>query len=45
MRVCAAIAVLLFCFPLSANASVLKGVVKKNELSGTPETLNHDGDL
>ena len=36
MRSSAAIAVLLFYFPLSANASVLKGVVKENELGGSP---------
>ena len=36
MRSCAAIAVLLLYFPYSANASVLKGVVKENELGGSP---------
>jgi hypothetical protein len=36
MRSCAAIAVLLLYFPHSANASVLKGVVKENELGGSP---------
>jgi Tfp pilus assembly protein PilF len=36
MRSSAAIAVLLIYFPHSANASELKGVVKENELGGSP---------
>lgn len=41
MRLPAAVAVFLFCFPLSANAGLLKGVVKENEPGG-PTVANVD---
>jgi hypothetical protein len=37
MRLCAAISIFLFCASLSANAGVLKGVVKENEMGGSSD--------